>query len=121
MTAHHPIFDVGEYADSSELVTHLLPILESFNVNLYMSGHEHQSQVMFNPEVSSVTFLVSGITAESRSNKQKRDHPMFVWSQPQTFAFLELTISPERIVYSFHRSMGAIDSPPMYSGAIHRN
>jgi hypothetical protein len=76
---------------------------------------------MFNPELSSVTFLVSGITAESRSNKQKRDHPMFVWSQPQTLAFLELTISPERIVYSFHRSMGASDSPPMYSGAIHRN
>jgi acid phosphatase len=118
---HHPIFDVGEYDDDAELIASLLPILNSFNVNLYISGHEHQSQVMYNPIVSPVTFIVSGITQEIRSKIQKPDHPLFVWSDPKKLAFLELVITSENLVYSFHRSAGGRAAPPLYTGTLSAN
>lgn len=118
---HHPIFDVGEYRDTSKLVESLLPILESFKVNLYLSGHEHQSQVMFNPALSSVTFLVCGITSERRSNKRKPEHPYFVWSNTNELAFVELIATPQQLVYNFHSSLGDQDAPPMYTGRIFPN
>lgn len=118
---HHPIFDVGEYDDDAALIASLLPILNSFNVNLYISGHEHQSQVMYNPMFSPVTFIVSGITQEIRSKIQKPDHPLFVWSDAKKIAFLELVITSENLVYSFHRSAGGRAAPPLYTGTMKSN
>lgn len=119
VTAHHPIFTVGEYNDNRHLKTNLLPILLKHGVHLYISGHEHQSQVMKARDGSGPTFLVAGANAEPRPPfSTRRDHPMYVWSEPKHLAFLVLEISHDKIEYSFRRSTGGRDADPIYLGEI---
>ena len=115
---HHPIFDAGEYSDNARMMTRLLPVLERHRVHLYLSGHEHQSQVLYSARHSPVTFIVSGATAELRSRIQKTEHPFFVWSEPQKLVFLQLVISKNEFRYNFHRSSGGVDREPIYSATI---
>jgi tartrate-resistant acid phosphatase type 5 len=120
VTAHHPIFTIGEYHDDKHLKENLLPILIKHGVHLYLSGHEHQSQVMRGPQGSTTTFLVAGASSEQRPPYVTRpEHPMFVWSEPKHLAFLVLDFSLERLVFSFHRSTGGRDARPIYTGEIH--
>ena len=119
ISAHHPIFTVGEYRDDAHLKENLLPILMKHGVHLYLSGHEHQSQVMRGPDGGSTTFIVAGANSEQRPPYEtKPGHPMFVWSEPKHLAFLILDIIADRIVYSFHRSTGGRDARPIYTGEI---
>lgn len=41
VVGHHAIRSVGHHGDTQELVQQLLPILEAYNVDLYMNGHDH--------------------------------------------------------------------------------
>ena len=115
---HHPVFDAGEYRDNARLIERLLPILNEHRVHLYLAGHEHQSQVLYNPQRSPVTFIVTGCTAELRSDIRKTDHPFFVWSEAQKLGFLQLVASRTELRYKFHRSTGGIDAVPTYEGVI---
>ena len=76
---------------------------------------------MFNPIESAITFIASGITQEIRSKTQKSDHPLFVWSDPKKLAFLELVITSENLVHSFHRIAGGRAAPPLYTGTLSAN
>lgn len=119
VTAHHPIYTIGEYHDNKHLIENIVPIINKHGVHLYISGHEHQSQVMRNSDVSCATFLVAGCTSDQRPPyKVRNDHPLYVWSEPKHLGFLILDITSESLTYSFHRSLGGVDSEPMYSGNI---
>lgn len=54
---HHPIRSYGRHGDTSELVDDLLPLLEKRGVQFYLSGHEHDQQVL---ELGAITHVVSG-------------------------------------------------------------
>ncbi|XP_050901712.1 purple acid phosphatase 3 isoform X2 [Lathyrus oleraceus] len=41
VVGHHPVASIGHHGDTKELLTHLLPILEANNVDMYMNGHDH--------------------------------------------------------------------------------
>ncbi|KAI5404069.1 Purple acid phosphatase 3, variant 2, partial [Lathyrus oleraceus] len=41
VVGHHPVRSIGYHGDTKELLTHLLPILEANNVDMYMTGHDH--------------------------------------------------------------------------------
>ena len=115
---HHPIYDAGEYDNDVRMIERVLPILERHKVHLYISGHEHQSQVLYNSEHSPVTFIVTGATAELRSDIRKTDHQFFVWSEAQKLGFMQLVATKDELRYHFHRSTGEVDSPPSFSGTI---
>jgi acid phosphatase len=55
---HHPVFSSGLHGSSSYLGKTLKPILERNNVDLYLSGHDHNYE-RFAP-VNGVTYIVTG-------------------------------------------------------------
>ena len=118
VVGHHPIFDVGEYDDDAYMIESLLPILNEHQVHMYITGHEHQSQVMYNRAVSNTTFIIAGCTADIRSKITKPDHPMYVFSHPTHLAFLHMEITHDVIQYAFHRAHGGVGAHPMFQAAI---
>jgi acid phosphatase len=57
---HHPVFSHGaSHGDTPVLVKELLPVLERRNVQLYLSGHDHDRQVLRASPTGTI-FVVSG-------------------------------------------------------------
>uniref|UniRef100_A0A5B7BPZ1 Purple acid phosphatase n=1 Tax=Davidia involucrata TaxID=16924 RepID=A0A5B7BPZ1_DAVIN len=59
VVGHHAIRSVGHHGDTPELVNRLLPILQAYNVDFYMNGHDHCLQHISDSE-SQIQFLTSG-------------------------------------------------------------
>jgi tartrate-resistant acid phosphatase type 5 len=122
VVGHHPVFDAGEYGDDVRMMQYVLPILEKHGVHLYMSGHEHQTQVLHNPERSPITFIITGMTSSNRSRIRKQDHELVVWHDVFNFAFVELAISRDALAYHVQQVVSTEQSlqAPLFSGAISR-
>lgn len=99
VSGHHPIFDGGEYRSNQHLITHLLPILTLYKVHLYLSGHEHQSQILISPEHPTV-FLITGAIADIRP-PMSRGHEYLQYINMNNEAILRLGFFQDRIEYSF--------------------
>lgn len=56
--AHHPIFSSGLHGNSTTLIKGLKPVLETYHVNLYLAGHDHEYE-RFAP-VNGITYIISG-------------------------------------------------------------
>jgi tartrate-resistant acid phosphatase type 5 len=69
VVGHHPIRSYGHYKDQAHLLKHVKPILDRHNVNLYCCGHDHDLQVIRNPE-DRFTCLVSGGGGGSRETSK---------------------------------------------------
>jgi tartrate-resistant acid phosphatase type 5 len=121
VVGHHPIYDAGEYRDTKWFIDVIRPMLEKNGVSVYISGHEHQSQVLHNPNISSVHYLISGCTAERRSGQKQPSHPMLVWQDTATLAFVQLSVSRDQLVYRFHKGAGDPTAEPLYEGVITRS
>ena len=63
---HHPIYSYGLHGHTSELVNHLLPILCQYENVVYVSGHEHNMQILEAPSCG-LPLLVSGASAKLRA------------------------------------------------------
>ena len=44
MAGHYPVFSGGDHGDTDELLQYLLPLIEAYNVDVYLSGHDHISE-----------------------------------------------------------------------------
>lgn len=56
---HHTLRSVGDHGDTEELVQQLLPILEKYNVDFYVNGHDHCLEHI-KSLTSPIQFLTSG-------------------------------------------------------------
>lgn len=119
VVGHHPVYDAGEYGDNKRMVARVLPVMERHGVHIYMSGHEHQTQVLHNPEVSPITFVITGLTSEKRGVHCQADHPVCIWQDVKNLAVVQLSINRDAIKYTVHKASGEIDEAPLYAGAIH--
>ncbi|MBM4316877.1 MAG: hypothetical protein FJ116_05295 [Deltaproteobacteria bacterium] len=79
---HHPIYSFGEHGNSEELKEELLPIIEG-KVNFYLSGHDHNKQVI-QKKSSNITFIVSG--AASQTSPLNKNRSMVFGSDKLGFA-----------------------------------
>lgn len=59
VVGHHAIRSVGHHGDTGELVARLLPLLQKFNVDIYMNGHDHCLEHIADDE-SAIQFMTSG-------------------------------------------------------------
>lgn len=57
VAGHFPVLSGGEHGDTSELKDDIKPLLERYDVDCYVSGHDHTLQALFSDRV---WYLVSG-------------------------------------------------------------
>lgn len=62
--SHHPVFSGGLHGDSDLLKNKLLPLLTKYDVDFYLSGHDHDKQLIAR---SGLVFIVSGAAASVRT------------------------------------------------------
>ena len=99
VSGHHPVYDGGEYRSNEHLIQTLLPILTEHNVHLYLSGHEHQSQILASPSLPT-TFLIAGAISDMRPPKSK-GHEFLQFINMKNEAILRLVFFEDHIEYSF--------------------
>ncbi|XP_051119293.1 purple acid phosphatase 17-like [Andrographis paniculata] len=59
VVGHHSIRSVGHHGDTRGLVRKLLPLLQAYNVDLYINGHDHCLEHISDSK-STIQFLTSG-------------------------------------------------------------
>lgn len=69
VVGHHPLRSYGLYKDHDFLVKHVKPLLDKHEVRMYCCGHDHDLQVIRNPE-DRFTCLVSGGGGGSRETSK---------------------------------------------------
>lgn len=66
VVGHHPVYSSNPtHGNTPELVTRLKPLLEKYNVQAYLCGHDHDMQHQ-QPAGSKVDYFVSGAGSELR-------------------------------------------------------
>jgi tartrate-resistant acid phosphatase type 5 len=118
VVGHRPIYDAGEYHDNKQMITALKDRFARHGVHLYISGHDHQTEVLYNETVSPTRYIITGLTSERREKIQKKDHPLYVWSDVMNLAFVHLSISRDHLVYRVHAATDESSLDPLYEGTI---
>lgn len=115
VSGHHFIFSGGEYEDNIWLITHLLPVLDRFRVDLYLAGHEHQSQVL-KLDRHAPLFLIAGALGDIR-DKPVRGHEGLQYINKRDVAFLHLKFTASSVIYSFIKSHKPDMGTVLYTGS----
>jgi hypothetical protein len=97
---HHPPYSAAKRGNRPQLIQELLPVLESSNVQLVLSGHDHCYQRLEPPPVtqghqSKITYLVSGGGGASLSKQAAQ--PEYLKAYGATYHYLELTADQSRL------------------------
>ena len=58
--SHYPIYSASRHRDRSDLVAHVLPLLERYRVAIYFAGHDHNYQRFGKPGHGPVTVVTGG-------------------------------------------------------------
>jgi tartrate-resistant acid phosphatase type 5 len=116
VSGHHPIYDAGQYRPNEYLIAHLLPIINRHRVNLYLSGHEHQSQVHFD---GTTTFVISGATGEVR-DRSSTGGEFLIYINTREVAILRLKFFADIAEFEFVGThlRGA---PVIHSGVVRKH
>ena len=83
VAGHHPAYSAGEQGGSLAVRWQLEPLFERYGVDLYLSGHNHDLELLTTP--GSWLQVVSGAGAKVRPVKWRKDtlfaeaEPGFVW------------------------------------------
>lgn len=70
MFGHYPVWNVGSNGPTQNLVTYLNPLLQKYNVDAYICGHEHNIQHIKDPNFG-VNYYISGA---GHQTSHKEDH-----------------------------------------------
>jgi acid phosphatase len=106
---HHPIFSGGSHGPSRQVDLHLRPLFETFGVNAYFNGHDHDLEHLV---ARGVNYICSGSGAEARP---VRTTPESLFSYAHT-GFASAALTRERLLLQFH----AHDGATIYSAEIAR-
>lgn len=99
VSGHHFMYSAGEYHNNDHLIRFLYPILGEFNVHLYLSGHEHNSQVIKAPDHPTWQ-TIAGALGDMR-NKPDRGNENLVYLNKKDVSFLNLEFSESSIHIEF--------------------
>ena len=101
---HHPIVTGGMYFKHSttrNMHAKLFPLLNGFN--MYISGHEHMSQVLRDPETG-MLFVIAGATSDLLSGADRDSlpgHPWEIFTNTRELAVFEMEFNTDSVTLSF--------------------
>jgi len=97
VAAHHPVRNAGSHGEDQQLTADLLPALERNQVDLYLSGHDHDQQLLLHE--GEPAWLVSGGGGQTLYKLDKsRTDATFALSRPG-FVKLDFNASDLKIAY----------------------
>lgn len=105
VVGHHTIRSIGHHGDLLELVQQLLPILEEYEVDLYINGHDHNLQHIKRAD-SSVHLFTSGGGSKSYSGLRPYTDAEGVQFAYDGQGFLAVSVKPDSISLTFHDVFG---------------
>lgn len=82
---HHPLYSGGGHGINPKMIQTIGPMLKKYQVDLYLSGHDHDQQLLF---VNDIYFMISGNSGGARNVK---------WLPKTMFAATDLGYSSLRI------------------------
>jgi tartrate-resistant acid phosphatase type 5 len=73
VVGHYPVWSIAEHGPTKNLVEYLKPLLETYKVNAYFCGHDHNMQYL---EQNSVSYFLTGAAhGIDLSQEHKADVP----------------------------------------------
>ncbi|KAL6545620.1 Purple acid phosphatase 17 [Orobanche gracilis] len=107
VVGHHAVRSVGHHGDTQELVNHLLPILQAYNVDFYMNGHDHCLEQIID-KTSPIQFLTSGAGSKAWRGdlKNLNEEAIKFFYDGQGFMSVQLTRNDAEI--SFYDVFGRV-------------
>ncbi|NQD37778.1 acid phosphatase [Permianibacter sp. IMCC34836] len=112
VVAHHPIRTFGRYRDDTELRKALLPDLIAAKVQLYLSGHDHNLQLIAAP--NEPVFAISGGGGAGLYPKTGADTSLRYFNAAH--GYLKVDVSASGI----HLGLHPLSGEPAYDFAIPR-
>jgi tartrate-resistant acid phosphatase type 5 len=100
--AHHPLFNNGKHKDDKYLINNWGPLFKKYNVDLYLTGHDHNLQHLEIPGWTT-SFCVSGGGGASSYGMQRNDRGPFTFGG---FGFATLRFTPETLTVRFLDASG---------------
>ncbi|KAH7431513.1 hypothetical protein KP509_08G052700 [Ceratopteris richardii] len=105
VVGHHTIRSIGHHGDSAELIQMLLPILEEYEVDAYINGHDHNVQHIKRADCS-VHFFTSGGGSKAYSGLSSYTEEQGVLYANDGQGFLAVRMSPQSMVFSLYDVSG---------------
>ncbi len=100
---HHPIYSNGWHGNNQTMITEVEPLLTDHEVDVYLSGHDHDLQVL--KPVNTTHFVVSGSGARPRQT----DCDINTTYAAGELGFVMLHLSKQQLVCTVHLTDGTID------------
>lgn len=100
---HHPVFSYGDHGNERAMIEHVRPLLEKYEVDAYLCGHDHDRQLL--APVNGVHYIVSGTGAKSRDTMYG-EHSIFAATH---LGFAWIRLSPQEFHVQFIDGEGKIE------------
>ncbi|HKD38081.1 MAG TPA: metallophosphoesterase [Pirellulales bacterium] len=100
--AHHPLFNNGKHKDDKYLINNWGPLFKKYDVELYLTGHDHNLQHLEIPDWPT-SFCISGGGGQSTYGMQRTDRGPFASAG---FGFATLCFTPETLSLRFFDKAG---------------
>lgn len=120
IASHYPLISKGRYRKSRKVMGiryQLLPVINKHSIDLYISGHDHNSQVLTDKDMPGCKFVIVGAICELVSvENSDSTHGTLEWGSDEVHPVVaQLTISQTELQYSFiHLGVNTV----IYQGVI---
>jgi len=94
IVGHYPILSGGPHVESHEMYSAIQPIIEKYNVQLYISGHDHNAQIL---SKGNCFYVVSGGSTTFIESKKKNTHVF----QSKELGFMKLVAMRQKLELYF--------------------
>ncbi len=101
---HHPVVASGFHHVPRHMVTEIKPLLEQYNVDLYLCGHNHHYER--SRSVNGVTYVVSG-GGGARTHFFRRTHPDSL-VRIRSHEFLRIDVDPQTLTLKAINPQGEV-------------
>ncbi|XP_042896036.1 tartrate-resistant acid phosphatase type 5 isoform X1 [Parasteatoda tepidariorum] len=115
VAGHYPVYSIGTHGPTDCLVSNLKPLLEKYNVTVYLSGHDHNIQhIQVKNGGKVMDYVVTGsanFIDPSRKNLHKipPNSLQFHWGDPFSLgAFTYIDATPSTVNISFYLTSGKL-------------
>lgn len=83
---HHPAYSYGEHGDVDSIIEDVLPLLQEYNVDVFIAGHEHDKQVL--TEDGSPLMIINGAGSKLRDTGEGERTEFAI----STYGFMHMSI-----------------------------